>query len=129
MTIGTLCNIFDLCFDFRKERNREQGSDNLSLPLTGAETQYSLNLQLQSNLQQQDRENTTIRSNIITNEMSQQVDNLWEEAHSSFRLSSATNDDNLFNNLRFESFSRFIKYNYHIDFILIFYINLFFILQ
>ncbi|KYN21423.1 PREDICTED: uncharacterized protein LOC108759848 [Trachymyrmex cornetzi] len=85
-----------------KERNREQGSDNLSLPLTGAETQYSLNLQLPSNLQQQDRENTTIRSNIITNEMSQQVDNLWEEAHSSFRLPSATNDDNLFNNLSSE---------------------------
>ncbi|KYN37986.1 Pericentriolar material 1 protein [Trachymyrmex septentrionalis] len=85
-----------------KERNREQGSDNLSLPLTGAETQYSLNLQLPSNLQQQDRENTAIRSNIITNEMSQQVDNLWEETHSSFRLPSATNDDNLFNNLSSE---------------------------
>ncbi|KYN00427.1 PREDICTED: uncharacterized protein LOC108775856 [Cyphomyrmex costatus] len=84
-----------------KERNRDQGSDNLTLPLIGAETQYSLNLQLPSNLQQQDRENTTIRSNIITNEMSQQVDNLWEEAHSSFRL-SATNDDNLFNNLSSE---------------------------
>jgi len=73
------------------------------LPLTGTETQYSLNLQLPSNLQQQDRENATIRSNIIANEMSQQVDNLWEEAHSSFRLPSV-NDDNLFNNLRFESF-------------------------
>jgi len=36
--------------------------------------------------------------------MSQQVDNLWEEAHSSLRLASATNDDNIFNNLRFESF-------------------------
>ncbi|KYM79722.1 Pericentriolar material 1 protein [Atta colombica] len=85
-----------------KERNREQGSDNLSLPLTGAETQYSLNLQLPSNLQQHDRENTIIRSNIITNEMSQQVDNLWEETHSSFRFPSATNDDNLFNNLSSE---------------------------
>ena len=125
----SLFNIFYLCFDFRKERNREQGSDNLSLPLTGAETQYSLNLQLPSNLQQQDRENTAIRSNIITNEMSQQVDNLWEETHSSFRLPSATNDDNLFNNLRFESSSKFIKYSCHIVFILTFYINLFFILQ
>lgn len=101
-----------LLFNFRKDkRNREQGSDNLPLPLTGAETQlnYSLNLQLPSNLQQQDRENATIRSNIIANEVSQQVENLWEEAHSSFRLPSAVNDDNLFNNLRFESFSRFIK--------------------
>ncbi|XP_024885595.1 uncharacterized protein LOC112463420 [Temnothorax curvispinosus] len=86
----------------KDKRNREQGSDNLPLPLIGAETQYSLNLQLPnlqlSNLQQQDRENATIRSNIIANEVSQQVDNLWEEAHSSFRLPSAMNDDNLFNN-------------------------------
>lgn len=74
------------------------------MPLTGAEVQYSLNLQLPSNLQQQDRENTTIRSNIITNEVSQQVDNLWEESHNSFRMLSATNDDNLLNNLRFELF-------------------------
>ncbi|XP_011880116.1 PREDICTED: uncharacterized protein LOC105568784 [Vollenhovia emeryi] len=86
----------------KDKRNREQGSDNLPLPLTGADTQYSLNLQLPSNLQQQDRENATIRSNIIANEVSQQVDNLWEEAHSSFRLPSAMNDDNLFNNLSSE---------------------------
>lgn len=92
----------------KDKRNREQGSDNLPLPLIGAEAQYSLNLQLPSNLQQQDRENATSRSNIIANEMSQQVDNLWEEAHGSFRLASATNDDNIFNNLRFESFLRFI---------------------
>lgn len=72
------------------------------MPLTGAEAQYSFNLQLPSNLQQQERENTTIRSNIIANEVSQQVDNLWEEANSSYRLSSSTNDDNLFHNLRFE---------------------------
>ncbi|XP_012521845.1 uncharacterized protein LOC105828171 [Monomorium pharaonis] len=86
----------------KDKRNREHGSDNLPLPLTGAEAQYSLNLQLpSSNLQQQDRENTTIRSNIIANEVSQQVDNLWEEAHSSFRLPSM-NDDNFFNNLSSE---------------------------
>ncbi|XP_029674780.1 uncharacterized protein LOC115242535 isoform X2 [Formica exsecta] len=86
----------------KDKRNREQGSDNLPLPLIGAEAQYSLNLQLPSNLQQQDRENATSRSNIIANEMSQQVDNLWEEAHGSFRLASATNDDNIFNNLSSE---------------------------
>ncbi|XP_012217948.1 uncharacterized protein [Linepithema humile] len=86
----------------KDKRNREQGTDNLPLPLTGAEAQYSLNLQLPSNLQQQDRENATIRSNIIANEVSQQVDNLWEETHSSFRISSATNDDNLLNNLSSE---------------------------
>ncbi|KAL6259062.1 hypothetical protein P5V15_008983 [Pogonomyrmex californicus] len=86
----------------KDKRNREQGPDNLPLPLTGAETQYSLNLQLPSNLQQQDRENAAIRSNIIANEVSQQVDNIWEEAHGSFRLPSATNDDNLFNNLSSE---------------------------
>ncbi|KAL6426438.1 hypothetical protein ACFW04_009129 [Cataglyphis niger] len=81
---------------------REQGADNLPLPLIGAEVQYSLNLQLPSHLQQQDRENATNRNNIITNEMSQQVDNLWEETHGSFRLTSATNDDNIFNNLSSE---------------------------
>lgn len=80
----------------------------MPVPLSGAEAQYSLNLQLPSNLQQQDRENTTIRSNIIANEVSQQVDNIWEEAHSSFRLPSTTNDDNFLHNLRFESL-RFVK--------------------
>lgn len=85
----------------KDKRNREQGADNLPLPLIGAEAQYSLNLQ-PSNLQQQERENVTSRSNIIANEMSQQVDNLWEEAHSSFRLTSTTNDDNIFNNLSSE---------------------------
>lgn len=70
--------------------------------LSGVETQYSSNLQLQSNLQQQERENTAMRSNILTNEMSQQqVDNLWEETNSSFRLPSVINDDNLFQNLRY----------------------------
>lgn len=70
--------------------------------LSGVETQYSSNLQLQSNLQQQERENTVMRSNILTNEMSQQqVDNLWEETNSSFRLPSVINDDNLFQNLRY----------------------------
>lgn len=64
-----------------------------------AETQYSLNLQQQSNLQQQERENTTMRSNIITNEVSQ-ADNSGEEAHSSFRLPHATNDENFLHNLR-----------------------------
>lgn len=43
-----------------------------------------------------------MRSNILTNEMSQQqVDNLWEETNSSFRLPSVINDDNLFQNLRY----------------------------
>ena len=70
--------------------------------LSGVETQYSSNLQLQANLQQQERENSVMRSNILTNEMSQQqVDNLWEETNSSFRLSSVTNDDNPFQNLRY----------------------------
>lgn len=70
--------------------------------LSGVETQYSSNLQLQSNLQQQERENTVMRSNILTNEMSQQqVDNLWEETNSSFRLPSVINDDNMFQNLRY----------------------------
>lgn len=84
----------------KDKRNREHGADNLSVPLTGAEAQYSLNLQLPSNLQQQDRENASIRSNIIANEVSQ-VDNFWEEAHGSYRLPSAINDD-LFNNLSSE---------------------------
>ncbi|CAL7936805.1 unnamed protein product [Xylocopa violacea] len=88
----------------KDKRNRDQGADNLSLPsLSGVETQYSSNLQLQSNLQQQERENTAMRSNILTNEVSQQqVDNLWEEAHSSFRLSSAINDDSTLQNLSSE---------------------------
>ncbi|XP_076375847.1 combover [Megalopta genalis] len=79
----------------KDKRNREQGADNLPLPsLSAAEVQYSLNLQLSSNLQQQERENTVIRSNILTNEVSQQqVDNLWEEAHSTFRLPSVINDE------------------------------------
>lgn len=43
-----------------------------------------------------------MRSNILTNEMSQQqVDNLWEETNSSFRLPSVINDDNMFQNLRY----------------------------
>ncbi|XP_033301883.1 uncharacterized protein LOC117206542 isoform X1 [Bombus bifarius] len=88
----------------KDKRNRDQATDNIPLPsLSGVETQYSSNLQLQSNLQQQERENTAMRSNILTNEMSQQqVDNLWEETNSSFRLPSAINDDNLFQNLSFE---------------------------
>ncbi|XP_014476863.1 PREDICTED: uncharacterized protein LOC106745612 isoform X2 [Dinoponera quadriceps] len=86
----------------KRNREQQQGSDNLPIPLIGAEAQYSLNLQLTSNLQQQDRENTTIRSNIIANEVSQQVDNLWEEAHGSFRLPSTTNDDNFLHNLSSE---------------------------
>ncbi|XP_046141499.1 uncharacterized protein LOC114876384 isoform X2 [Osmia bicornis bicornis] len=85
----------------KDKRNRDQGTDNLPIPsLSGVETQYSSNLQLQSNLQQQERENTVMRSNILTNEVSQQqADNLWEEAHSSFRLPSVINDDHLFQNL------------------------------
>lgn len=94
----------------KDKRNRDQGTDNLPIPsLSGVETQYSSNLQLQSNLQQQERENTVMRSNILTNEVSQQqADNLWEEAHSSFRLPSVINDDHLFQNLRFIFFLRII---------------------
>ncbi|OAD53655.1 hypothetical protein WN48_09668 [Eufriesea mexicana] len=82
--------------------NRDQGADNIPPPpLSGVESQCSSNLQLQSNLQQQECENTVIRSNILTNEVSQQqVDNIWEETHSSFRLPSVVNDDNPFQNLR-----------------------------
>ncbi|XP_061927289.1 uncharacterized protein LOC108002879 isoform X2 [Apis cerana] len=88
----------------KDKRNRDQGTDNIPLPaLSVAETQYSSNLQLQSNLQQQERENTVMRSNILTNEVSQQqVDNLWEDTHSSFRLPSVINDDNPFQNLSSE---------------------------
>ncbi|XP_043253505.1 uncharacterized protein LOC122398003 isoform X3 [Colletes gigas] len=88
----------------KDKRNREQGGDNIPLPsLNGAEAQYSLNLQLQSNLQQQERENAVTRSNILTNEVSQpQVDNLWEEAHSSFRLPSIINDEHPFQTLSSE---------------------------
>ncbi|OAD53653.1 Pericentriolar material 1 protein [Eufriesea mexicana] len=86
----------------KDKRNRDQGADNIPPPpLSGIETQYSSNLQLQSNLQQQEWENTVMRSNILTNEVSQQqVDNIWEETHSSFRLPSVVNDDNPFQNLR-----------------------------
>ncbi|KAK2584748.1 hypothetical protein KPH14_007078 [Odynerus spinipes] len=83
----------------KDKRNRDQGADHLPLPSsTAAETQYSLNPQQQYNLQQQERENTTTRSNIITNEVSQ-VDNFWEEAHSSFRFPHASNDENFLHNL------------------------------
>lgn len=96
--------MFYFNFSRKDKRNREQATENLPIQLSSAEAHYSLNLQLSSNLQQQERENTTIRSNIIANEMSQQVDNLWEEAHSSFRLPYTTNDDSFFHNLRFECF-------------------------
>ncbi|XP_076176767.1 combover isoform X2 [Ptiloglossa arizonensis] len=88
----------------KDKRNREQGADNIPLPsLSGAETQYSLNLQLQSNLQQQERENAVTRSNILSNEVSQpQVDNLSEEAHASFRLPSVINDEYLLQTLSSE---------------------------
>lgn len=99
-TIGTTGSSVNSSL-MKDKRNREQSTDNLPVPLTGAEAQYSLNLQLSSNLQQQDRENTTIRSNVIANEVSQQVDNLWEEGHGSFRLPSTTND-NLLHNLSLE---------------------------
>ena len=80
--------------------------------LSGVEAQYSSNLQLQANLQQQERENTVMRSNILTNEMSQQqVDNLWEETNSSFRLPSVTNDDNPFQTLRY-AFAIRLFFNY-----------------
>ncbi|XP_076236205.1 combover [Calliopsis andreniformis] len=86
----------------KDKRNRDQGSDNLP-SLSGSEAQYSLNLQLPSNLQQQERENTVTRSNILTNEVSQQqVDNLWEEAHSSFRLPSTVNDEHPLQNISSE---------------------------
>lgn len=67
-------------------------------------------MQLQSNLQQQERENTVMRSNILTNEVSQQqVDNLWEDTHSSFRLPSVINDDNPFQNLRYIFLNYFLS--------------------
>lgn len=93
-------------FNQRKDkRNREQGAENLPLPsLTVPEAQYSLNLQ------QQERENAVTRSNILTNEVSQQqVDNIWEEAHSSFRLPSVVNDEHPFQNSRF-SFLKIITF-------------------
>ncbi|XP_053973188.1 uncharacterized protein LOC128873568 isoform X2 [Hylaeus volcanicus] len=87
----------------KDKRNREQGVDNVPLSSLNGEAQYSLNLQLQSNLQQQERENAVARSNILTNEVSQpQVDNLWEEAHSSFRLPSMIHDEHLFQTLSSE---------------------------
>ncbi|XP_076676125.1 combover isoform X2 [Andrena cerasifolii] len=77
----------------KDKRNREQGAENLPPSLTAPEAQYSLNLQ------QQERENAVTRSNILTNEVSQQqVDNIWEEAHSSFRLPSVVNDEHPFQN-------------------------------
>lgn len=67
-------------------------------------------MQLQSNLQQQERENTVMRSNILTNEVpQQQVDNLWEDTHSSFRLPSVINDDNPFQNLRYIFLNYFLS--------------------
>ncbi|XP_031834636.1 combover isoform X2 [Nomia melanderi] len=88
----------------KDKRNRDQGADNLPLPsLSVAEAQYSLNLQLPSNLQQQERENTVTHSNILTNEVSQQqVDNFWEEAHSSFRLPPVINDEHPLQNISSE---------------------------
>ncbi|XP_044002301.1 putative uncharacterized protein DDB_G0286901 isoform X2 [Aphidius gifuensis] len=80
----------------RDKRNRENVAENLSLAsLSSSDVQYPLNFQLQSNLQSQDRELTTARSNIdntIDNGTTQQVDNYWEEAHS-FRLAPDNNED------------------------------------
>ncbi|XP_066589729.1 putative leucine-rich repeat-containing protein DDB_G0290503 isoform X2 [Prorops nasuta] len=87
----------------KDKRNREQSIDNTPvLPLTGAEAQYSLNLQLQpSNLQQQERENTVARSNILTNDATQQQDNIWEEENPFYRwLPSSVNDDNNYRTLK-----------------------------
>lgn len=84
-------------------------------------------MQLQSNLQQQERENTVMRSNILTNEVSQQqVDNLWEDTHSSFRLPSVINDDNPFQNLRYIFLKFFLsrKYITKLNFYKIYYIVL-----
>lgn len=51
-----------------------------------------------------------MRSNILTNEVSQQqVDNLWEDTHSSFRLLSVINDDNPFQNLRYIFLNYFLS--------------------
>lgn len=51
-----------------------------------------------------------MRSNILTNEVSQQqVDNLWEDTHSSFRLPSVINDDNPFQNLRYTFLNYFLS--------------------
>lgn len=80
----------------RDKRNREHGADNMSLPsLSTSDAQYSLNLQLQSNLQSQEREAPVARNNILSNEatQSQQMENFWEEANSIFRLGPESNDD------------------------------------
>lgn len=84
-------------------------------------------MQLQSNLQQQERENTVMRSNILTNEVSQQqVDNLWEDTHLSFRLPSVINDDNPFQNLRYIFLKFFLsrKYITKLNFYKIYYVVL-----
>ncbi|XP_017880567.1 uncharacterized protein LOC108625240 isoform X2 [Ceratina calcarata] len=90
--------------NLKDKRNRDQAADNTPLPsLSGVEAQYSSNLQLQSNLQPQERENTVVRNNNLTNEVSQQqLDNFWEEAHSSFGFPPAVNDDNPLQNLSSE---------------------------
>ncbi|XP_063988432.1 uncharacterized protein LOC135168324 isoform X2 [Diachasmimorpha longicaudata] len=80
----------------RDKRNREHAADNLSLPsLTGSDAQYSLNLQMQSNIQPHDREIPSSRTNILSNEAAQmqQVENFWEDAPSSYRLVPETNED------------------------------------
>ncbi|XP_015116905.1 uncharacterized protein LOC107041059 isoform X2 [Diachasma alloeum] len=80
----------------RDKRNREHAADNLSLPsLTGSDAQYSLNLQMQSNIQSHEREIPASRTNILSNEAAQmqQVENFWEDAHSSFRLVPESNED------------------------------------
>ena len=80
----------------RDKRNRDHGADNLPLPsISSAEAQYSLNLQLASNLQTQERETPVTRSNILLNEASQQqqVENFWEEAHASYRPIPESNED------------------------------------
>ncbi|XP_011304661.1 uncharacterized protein cmb isoform X2 [Fopius arisanus] len=80
----------------RDKRNREHAADNLSLPsLSGSDAQYSMNLQMQSNIQDRERDIPASRTNILSNEAAQmqQVENFWEDAHSSFRLVPESNED------------------------------------
>ncbi|XP_008557086.1 probable serine/threonine-protein kinase DDB_G0267686 isoform X7 [Microplitis demolitor] len=79
----------------RDKRNREHGVDNISLhSLSSTEAQYSLNLQLSSNLQTQDRETPARNYNSYNDVTTQPVDNFWEDTNSSFRSMPDSNDDN-----------------------------------
>lgn len=90
-------SLLNNCQYFRRDKRNREHADNLPLPsISSADAQYSLNLQLQSNLQSQERETSVARNNILSNEASsqqQQVENFWEENHSSFNPVVENNDD------------------------------------